>query len=201
MNSTMTDLSTHPHSAPPPGRAGGKRAAAAIAADAALPWLLGSATPAVAADATFTSARDIALGPGAVPRELAIGDFNSDGRQDLAIADASRDRVYSRLGNGDGTFRDGGEVVGLGAPADVVVADFDADGNEDLAVAAYSAGRAVSLLRGLGDGRFTLGSGFRLPGGEPATSLAVGDFDGDAQADLAVTTTAGAAGQRRRHAQ
>jgi hypothetical protein len=48
---------------------------------------------------------------GMAPRAIAIGDFNGDGKQDLAIADYG-DSVTSAgagvsilLGNGDGTFR------------------------------------------------------------------------------------------------
>jgi hypothetical protein len=183
----MTYLHPHPDSGsntPRLARARRRRAAAAIAAGAALASVLGPATPAVAADAAFTSAPDVALDSRALPHAIAVGDFNSDRRQDLAIADFGRDRVYSRLGNGDGTFRDGGEVTGLGRPQDVVVGDFDADGSEDLAVAAdTSPDHAVTILRGFGDGRFTFASAFRLPGQSYARSLAVGDFDGDARAE------------------
>ena len=69
-----------------------------------------------------------------LPQSVAVGDFDSDGSQDLAIADFGDDRLYVRLGNGDGTFTDAGGVDGLSRPFNLVVGDFNADGTEDLAV-------------------------------------------------------------------
>ena len=100
-----------------------------------------------------------------------------------------------RLGNGDGTFRDAADIAGISQPEDLVVGDFDADGTEDLAVAGYSAPYTVNVLRGLGDGRCAFHGGFNASNGSRAQSLAVGeDFNGDAVADLASTSTY----QRRR---
>jgi FG-GAP-like repeat len=49
----------------------------------------------------------------------------------------------------------------------------------------------VTVWRGTGDGRFVVRSGFTIPGGRAVTSLAVGDFDGDARADVAATSVTG----------
>jgi VCBS repeat protein len=119
---------------------------------------------------------------------MTVGDFNSDGHQDLAIADEEARCIHLRLGNGDGTFRDGGKAVGTtGMPEDLGVADFNADGNEDLAVAAWVAGYAgLGYARGAGNGAFTIGLGFVLPG--KARALAVGDFHPDSWSDVATAT-------------
>src|SRR5713226_2538558 len=41
------------------------------------------------------------------PISVAMSDFNSDGRSDLAVANVLSDNVSILLGNGDGTFRVG----------------------------------------------------------------------------------------------
>ena len=165
----------------------------ALAAPAVLACLIGAA-PATAADAPFRAAPDIELGAGArsqpQPRAAAVGDFDSDGRQDLAIADSGLGVVHIRIGNGDGTFEPGASISGLTDARHVAVGDFDGDGIEDLAVAARRAKitDSVHVLRGNGDGTFAPHSSFALPADAAASSIAVGDFDADARADLAATS-------------
>ena len=164
-------------------------AGAALAAPAVLASLLGAA-PALAVEAPFRAAPDVELGGNALPRFVAIGDFDSDGRQDLAIADMGRNSVRVRLGRGDGSFADRQEIAGFDRPTDVAVADFDADGVEDLAVAGFvPADRtSVTILRGSGDGRFTARVAFTVPGQRPVKAIVVSDLDGDGREDLAAVT-------------
>jgi hypothetical protein len=83
-------------------------------------------------DGTFQTARNFAAGNG--PYSVAVGDFNRDGRQDLAVA-IYPDNVSVLLGNGDGTFQ-GAQIFGAGTfPSSVAVGDFNLDGLPDLAVA------------------------------------------------------------------
>lgn len=60
-----------------------------------------TASPAVAATAAFTRT-DIQVG--ANPRSIAVGDFNRDGKPDLAVANYGSDTVSIRLGDGAGRF-------------------------------------------------------------------------------------------------
>jgi hypothetical protein len=144
------------------------------------------------------------LGPdgqvlGAGTAAVAVGDFNGDGRPDLAVADFNLGQVEIWLGIGDGTFRPGARyAVGTG-PGSLVAADFNGDGILDLAVAnsgerdlddfferGAAAGQpgTVSVLLGDRDGTFRAAGTITV--GSTPKSLAVADFNGDGRPDLAV---------------
>src|SRR5262245_61002325 len=53
-------------------------------------------------DSSFTAAID--YGAGANPTSVGIGDFNGDGKPDLAVANDNSHNVSVLLGNGNGTF-------------------------------------------------------------------------------------------------
>src|ERR1700687_1415547 len=61
--------------------------------------------------AAVTQAQDISFedaqnfGAGINPISVAVGDFNGDGVQDLAVANLNSDNVSVLLGNGDGSFQ------------------------------------------------------------------------------------------------
>ena len=132
-------------------------------------------------DGTLQTARS--LGAGSNPFSVAVGDFNGDGVQDLAITNGGSAHVSVLLGNGDGTFQ---AAVNFGVgirPAVVTVGDFNGDGIQDLAVA-NNGSNNLSVLLGNGDGTFQVAVNFGA-GGSPL-SVAVADFNGDGVQDLAV---------------
>ena len=86
------------------------------------------------------------MGIGSGPAAVAVGDFNQDGIQDLAVTNQNSNTVAILLGQGNGTFElTHNFLVGVN-PRGVVVADFDADGRLDLAVVNSSSDTVTILL-------------------------------------------------------
>ena len=116
---------------------------------------------------------------------LAVGDFNGDGRADLAVADEGSNAVSILLNNGAGGFQPRVDYAVLKQPVSIAVGDFNGDGKPDLAVAEYGA-NAISILLGNGDGTFRSSVSYGLGIGSP-TSVVAADFNGDGKLDLAIS--------------
>ncbi len=114
---------------------------------------------------------------------VATGDFNHDGKADLAVLNGgSSGTVAIYLGNGDGTFGPPTSYAVGDNPQAITVADVNQDGMLDLLVPnLYD--YTVSILLGNGDGTFQ-------PQATTDTDyypifIAVGDFNNDGIPDLA----------------
>ncbi|HEX3151801.1 MAG TPA: VCBS repeat-containing protein [Gemmataceae bacterium] len=124
---------------------------------------------------------------GVLTAGLAAGDFNGDGKPDLAVG--SSGGVSILIGAGDCTFGSATVFPAGGSPSWIAVDDFDADGKLDLAVANDSSDGADILL-GAGNGSF--GSPISTNIGAGASHLATSDFNGDGKRDLVVVTSSNA---------
>lgn len=118
------------------------------------------------------------------PQAVAVGDFNGDGKPDLAVANSANNTVSILLGNGDGTFQAKNDFLTGDKPQSIAIADFDGDGKLDIAVT-NSGGNTVSILFGNGNGTFQAKVDYTT--GTQPQGIAVGDFNGDGKPDVVVT--------------
>ncbi len=103
-------------------------------------------------DGTFGAKNLIPVG--GTPAGLVAGDFNGDGRDELATTDYYSSTVsVVTLGSGDNGSSIGVTQQSVPYPTTLVTADFNSDGVADLATTDGVSGR-VSLLIGAGDGTF-----------------------------------------------
>ncbi len=143
---------------------------------------------------------------------VAVGDFDGDGFADIAAANFGSNTVGVLLNNGGGIFRDLATYPAGSGPDGLAAADVNHDGKLDL-IAPDLSSNSVSVLLGNGDGTFRRchrdrGRAERGAGGGPgrhgtfgkyydfpsssanaqpgASSIAVGDFNGDGRLDIAV---------------
>lgn len=132
---------------------------------------------------------------------VAAGDFNKDGKIDVAITDFYDGILYTFLNTGGGQFSSPtaytvtqsiDENAFAANPGNFFVEDFDGDGNIDLVFAGGHPdglvpdyhNQKISVLYGNGDGTFA-GTSYYVPPSLFILNVAVGDFNGDGKPDLA----------------
>jgi hypothetical protein len=83
-------------------------------------------------DGGFSS--EISVEAGVGPRDVAVGDYDQDGRLDAAILNSSSQDITVALGRGNGQF-DYAATYAVGSlPSGLEAGDFNGDGVPDLAV-------------------------------------------------------------------
>ena len=128
------------------------------------------------------------------PRALATGDFNHDGKLDLAVGTwLPTSQLAVLLGNGDGTFQPA-TYYSISSQAEsvdsIAVADFNHDGILDLAVN-DAQDLSVKVFLGNGDGSFQTPINLPLGANCGPIELMVGDFNGDGNPDLVTIDESG----------
>ena len=144
------------------------------------------------ADGTFRARVDFPTG--GQTQDLAAGDFNSDGRQDLAVSIFTEQTSLSLLtGNGDGTFNaplNFPNTTGSDSPV-IVATDVNNDTRLDLLIAHSFAcftppcvsSDDLTIMLGNGNGTF---QSSQMDVGIGMAEIAVGDFNRDGFKDLAI---------------
>ena len=146
---------------------------------------------------------------------IDVADFDNSGRVGAAITNFEGEMIGLYRGQSDGTYQDAAIHAGVGVPSrnslgfGCVFADLNLDGTLDLIVANGHIDDTVRNIRGnvghaqppqlflnQGNGTFReagslAGGGFAQP--KVGRGLAHGDFDGDGDVDLLMTTNNGAA--------
>jgi len=117
------------------------------------------------------------------PLALVMGDFNGDGKLDLAYSDQNSHTLSLLLGNGDGTFVAGQSFAANPSVLGLIAADLNGDGKLDLVESEFTPANGILVFLGNGDGTFQGPASYPLsffPG-----NVVAGDFNGDGKLDVA----------------
>lgn len=122
--------------------------------------------------------------------DVAVGDFNADGKQDFVATNAGSNNFSVGLGDGTGNFSlstywvDTVNGKGSTQPEGVEVADFDGDGNLDMVIAIHGINSGALVYWGDGTGsnwtNYT-----RVNFNYGPQGLAIADFNQDGSPDFA----------------
>jgi len=143
------------------------------------------------AQASFSTKTDFTTGKG--PISIAVGDFNDDGKLDIAVANYKSNTVSIFLNmtvpnSAAPSFSSKTDITTGECPMSVSIGDFNGDGKLDIAVTNYNSNTVSLFLNTTSPGAATPSFSTKIdfPTGERPISISIGDFNGDGKPDLAV---------------
>ncbi|MGH9617249.1 MAG: FG-GAP repeat domain-containing protein, partial [Acidobacteriaceae bacterium] len=142
---------------------------------------------------SFAAAHALLNGYGNMADGVAVGDFNKDGKLDIAVSYLEDNAVRVLLNNGSGASNfNGAAVYPVGQqPYWVASGDLNGDGYPDIVTAnttVNGANGTVSVLLNNGkSGNGTFAAAVNYTVGKQPYQVAIGDVNGDGYPDLAVT--------------
>jgi hypothetical protein len=139
---------------------------------------------------TFSAMIPYSTGSLAEPTSVVVGDFNKDGRLDLAVALSGTNNIGVLFGNGNGTFSSPTLYsTGNGSePLRLATGDFNNDNQLDIAIA-NTGSNSFSVLLGFVNGTFFSPLNYFIADGSQPNSIVVGDFNNDSRLDIIVTNS------------
>ncbi len=150
-------------------------------------------SPAKTSITTRDFAPKVDFASGSNPFSVVIGDFDGDGKPDMAVASSISNSFVSVYRNtsttgsiNTGSFADKIDFSTGSSPYVLSMGDLDGDGKPDLAIA-NTADATISVLRNTSTiGSISFAARVNFPTGTGPYSVAIGDLDGDGKPDLAV---------------
>jgi subtilisin family serine protease len=136
---------------------------------------------------TFSTATNFPVGTN--PNSVVVGDFNKDGKPDIATSNNGSANISILLGTGTGSFGTATNLnIGL-SPISLALGDFNNDGNLDIASMWISEGKGrVAILLGNGTGSFGTPTNFDTGADDGESdrgyAIGVGDLNSDGKLDL-----------------
>ncbi len=137
---------------------------------------------------SFAAYNPMSAGMGNFADSVAVGDFNKDGKLDIAVSYLQDNDVQVLFGNGGGSFTTGATYAVGNQPFWIASGDFNGDGYPDLVTTNTNINGTtgtVSVLLNNKNGTFASAATYTV--GNQPYQVAIGDLNGDGYPDLAVT--------------